>query len=46
MMFQKGGLFPHMTVAENCLFAQKPRSILKRNEQAEKARAMLNDAGA
>ena len=43
MMFQKGGLFPHMTVAENCLFAQKPRSILKRNEQVEKARAMLND---
>lgn len=45
MMFQKGGLFPHMTVAENCLFAQKPRSPLNRKEQAEKAMSMLSTLG-
>lgn len=45
MMFQKGGLFPHMTVAENCLFAQKPRSTLNRKAQAEKAMSMLSTLG-
>lgn len=45
MMFQKGGLFPHLTIAENCLFAQKPRSNLSRIEQTEKALAMLKTLG-
>jgi putative thiamine transport system ATP-binding protein len=45
MMFQKGDLFPHMTVAENCLFAQKPRSTLNRKVQAKKAMSMLRTLG-
>ena len=45
MMFQKGGLFPHLTVEENCYFAQKPRSSLNRQQQKDKALAMLNNLG-
>ncbi len=45
MMFQKGGLFPHLTIEENCLFAQKPRSNLHRIEQKERALTMLKALG-
>lgn len=41
MLFQKGGLFPHLTIEENCYFAQKPRSTLPRKQQKEKALDML-----
>jgi len=45
MLFQKGGLFPHLTIEENCLFAQKPRSKLTLAEQREKALEMLKKLG-
>jgi len=45
MMFQKGGLFPHLTVKENCLFAQKARSTLPVKQQKEKASTMLKKLG-
>lgn len=46
MMFQKGGLFPHLTVKENCLFAQQPRAAHKRKaEQESTALAQLQELG-
>lgn len=45
LMFQSGGLFPHMTVAENCLFAQRPRSLRSRNEQTDLAISQLDALG-
>ncbi|RUO67284.1 ATP-binding cassette domain-containing protein [Idiomarina ramblicola] len=45
MLFQKGGLFPHLTIEENCYFAQKPRSALTRKQQKEKALEMLKALG-
>lgn len=45
LMFQKGGLFPHLTVEENCLFAQKPRSTLTRKQQVNEALGMLKTLG-
>lgn len=45
MLFQKGGLFPHLTVGENCLFAQKARSTLPVRQQNEKALSMLSKLG-
>lgn len=49
MMFQKGGLFPHMTVKENCLFAQQPRSVLKQKTShvslETKALSLLDELG-
>lgn len=45
MMFQKGGLFPHLTIEENCHFAQKPRATLSRRQQKEKAQAMMESLG-
>lgn len=45
MMFQKGGLFPHLTVAENCLFAQQPRSQRSRVQQMEHALSKVEALG-
>lgn len=45
LMFQSGGLFPHMTVAENCLFAQRPRSSRSRREQTNFAISQLDALG-
>ncbi|RUO39881.1 ABC transporter ATP-binding protein [Aliidiomarina taiwanensis] len=45
MMFQQGGLFPHLTVAENCMFAQGARSQQPRLQQQQQALTQLRALG-